>query len=428
MTAEVVVMNKQALAIAADSAVTIGRDRDARVFNSAEKLFALSKTQPIGIMFFSAASIMGVPVETVAKSYRKELGTKAFDSLEEYFDDFRKFVATSDTLFSQDEREENCAQQVAHFLEDMHLEVLRVAFTNVSPMKSPKQRHISNIARGIVREHHKAIMRSDEVHRLTARHQKRINRIVRPVVEYWLKLFSRDLHLGRQHLKLLREAAYNLLSHEFPGVACTGVVIAGFGDKDKYPSICSGRFECALDGVFKFSKALQKIENDNIGMIVAFAQRDMVSLFMEGKSVVYERLEKKITPLVIRKAVIENLKISRMSQAKKNKIAADIAKQVQGDVSDALDRAMGEYYIKPIVQTVSGMPKVDLAATAEALVNLTVVKHRASPGHDTVGPPIDVAVISKGDGFIWVKRKHYFDVALNPRYVHSDKIEVSTHG
>ncbi len=35
---------------------------------------------------------------------------------------------------------------------------------------------------------------------------------------------------------------------------------------------------------------------------------------------------------------------------------------------------------------------------------------------ETVGGPIDVAVISKGDGFIWIKRKHYFSPELNPQF------------
>jgi len=35
---------------------------------------------------------------------------------------------------------------------------------------------------------------------------------------------------------------------------------------------------------------------------------------------------------------------------------------------------------------------------------------------DTVALPIDVAVISKGDGFIWIKRKHYFEPALNQHF------------
>ena len=36
---------------------------------------------------------------------------------------------------------------------------------------------------------------------------------------------------------------------------------------------------------------------------------------------------------------------------------------------------------------------------------------------ETVGGPIDVAVISKGDGFVWIKRKHYFKPELNPHFI-----------
>jgi len=52
---------------------------------------------------------------------------------------------------------------------------------------------------------------------------------------------------------------------------------------------------------------------------------------------------------------------------------------------------------------------------AESLVNLTKFKRRVSKEQETVGGPIDVAVITKGDGFVWIKRKHYFQPELNPR-------------
>ena len=35
------------------------------------------------------------------------------------------------------------------------------------------------------------------------------------------------------------------------------------------------------------------------------------------------------------------------------------------------------------------------------------------PDEETVGGPVDVAVISKGDGFVWINRKHYFKPELN---------------
>lgn len=50
---------------------------------------------------------------------------------------------------------------------------------------------------------------------------------------------------------------------------------------------------------------------------------------------------------------------------------------------------------------------------AESLVSLTSLKRRVSNETESVGGPTDVALISKGDGFVWVKRKHYFDPRLN---------------
>ncbi len=62
------------------------------------------------------------------------------------------------------------------------------------------------------------------------------------------------------------------------------------------------------------------------------------------------------------------------------------------------------------------MPKQDLAVLAQELINLTSVKRRFSSGRESVGGPIDVAVISRTDGFVWVRRKHYFEREFNPRY------------
>ena len=76
-----------------------------------------------------------------------------------------------------------------------------------------------------------------------------------------------------------------------------------------------------------------------------------------------------------------------------------------------------DVHVNPVLDTVASLSKDDLAAMAESFVHLTSLKRKVSPDAETVGGPIDVAVISKGDGFVWIKRKHYFDPALNPHFV-----------
>ena len=76
MTAEVAVMNRQAIALAADSAVTFREEKEQKIFTSASKIFTLSKYQPVGVMIYGSASLMGVPWETIIKIYRDRLGPK----------------------------------------------------------------------------------------------------------------------------------------------------------------------------------------------------------------------------------------------------------------------------------------------------------------------------------------------------------------
>jgi len=90
MTCEVAVMNKRGVALAADSAVTLGEGN--KVYHTAEKLFQLSSSAPVGIMTYGLADIMGVPWETVIKIYSRELGARVFDRLEQYADDFLRFI------------------------------------------------------------------------------------------------------------------------------------------------------------------------------------------------------------------------------------------------------------------------------------------------------------------------------------------------
>ena len=67
MSAGICIMNKTAIALAADSAVTVGQHL--AIHNSANKLFALSKVAPVGAIIYSNAEIMGIPIEIILKQY-----------------------------------------------------------------------------------------------------------------------------------------------------------------------------------------------------------------------------------------------------------------------------------------------------------------------------------------------------------------------
>lgn len=60
------------------------------------------------------------------------------------------------------------------------------------------------------------------------------------------------------------------------------------------------------------------------------------------------------------------------------------------------------------------MPIQDAIDLVEYLVHVTCGYYRFHPGYPTVAPPIDLAAITRHEGFRWVRRKHYYEARLNP--------------
>lgn len=61
------------------------------------------------------------------------------------------------------------------------------------------------------------------------------------------------------------------------------------------------------------------------------------------------------------------------------------------------------------------MPIADAIALARYLGDVTVGYSRFNFGTDSVGGPVEVAAITRHEGFKWVSRKHYYSPELNPK-------------
>jgi hypothetical protein len=86
-----------------------------------------------------------------------------------------------------------------------------------------------------------------------------------------------------------------------------------------------------------------------------------------------------------------------------------IGKDTISKIIEICQNKLGSYL------ALSSMPIQDTIDLAEFLVNTTIGYVRFSPGSNTVGGPIDIAAITKHEGFKWVRRKHYYDSLFNPK-------------
>ena len=145
--------------------------------------------------------------------------------------------------------------------------------------------------------------------------------------------------------------------------------------------------------------------------IIPLAQKQMIDTFIKGVSdKLYENLEElyfqnfnsfieAITPSLKEGVDSEEIR-TRLSKAFANN--AEFFKKIVFETEEA-----------PLIQTVSHLSREEMAELAESLINIQVLKYKVSPELETVGGPIDVAIISKHDGFVWRKRKLYFPKELN---------------
>ena len=203
----------------------------------------------------------------------------------------------------------------------------------------------------------------------------------------------------------------------------TGIVVAGFGEEEICPTLCSFEMDGIVNGKLKRSK-LDLVDIDRGGPgadIKAFAQREMVERFLQGVDPAYDqyvqnRLEDAMKDFA--NVIFQGQGLSdEDAQSKVDDLSPTIARMKE-DFSQRSDEHKVSEFKHNVLNMVQFMPNQELATLAESLVDLTSLKRRMSAERETVGGEIDVAIISKSKGFVWIKRKHYFPQDLNPRFFH----------
>jgi len=108
MTAEVAILNTQGAAIAADSAVTIGLESgENKIYYTAEKIFSISDSRPVGVMIYNSAEFMGINWKLIINEYSNKLTEKdRFKKLEDCIKNLIKFLADFEYEYMENKQNE----------------------------------------------------------------------------------------------------------------------------------------------------------------------------------------------------------------------------------------------------------------------------------------------------------------------------------
>lgn len=421
MTAEVGVMNPFGVGLAADSASTVNISTGTKkIFTSAEKLFQLSSNAPVGIMIYGNASLLNLPWETLVKNYNKKLIGKVYPRLEDYAIGFFKFIKNNKTTFTNKNQSdwvryvtlEYYGYLRSEFLGEINNIIKNVDEITDLQIKRMFTKYISDELAETMKLPKLDALPTDFSDRLKSKYSKQIR-------EDKAEVFH-ELPVSKITERRLIELVIEILSRsriESNGLR-SGVVFAGFGEKENFPSL----IEYPVSGMACGYPLYRKFRHLSIGdkitaCVVPFAQVEVVNTFMDG-------IDPNLFQMIVEsvKVLFDQVNGSIISEviSENKRFGEKLEKVVNKNLSSMVDNLVsqwilkkGELYSQPIMNMVATLPKDELGAMAESLVNLTKFKRKISTDLETVGGPIDVAVITKGDGFVWINRKQYFPPELN---------------
>jgi len=430
MTAEVLAMNKEAVSIAADSAATLTGEK---IFLT-NKIFSLSKKFPIGIMIYNNLQYCGIPWETIIKEYRKKNGNREYDTLVEYSQAFlaylNNFPITQENLSANNNRE--FSQFTRSILDEIRKHIY-ISINCGTKWKKLTDTDIKSIVTNIVDENYnnsisfintiKNSNRDREINfcqlfpdefrdNFLESHKDEISNLA-------IALFERLPIKGSLDKISVIVLNYFFFDYIF-STTTTGVVITGFGETEYFPSY--NEF-IIYGGFFKELKYVcgrnQEISTDNLASVCAFAQEDVCYGFMEGIFPNNLNFLLKELPSTMKTVIDDSLSILNLStgiiKAKEREISELVICHLN-TFFDKFDYHRGCEHSQKSINIIRHLSKEELSEFVESLVYLTSIKRRVSYDIESVSKPIDVAVISKSEGFIWIKRKHYFTLDKNLAY------------
>lgn len=406
MTAIVGVLNKHAIAIAADSAVTMGNTH--KVVNCANKIFTISKCYPVAVMTYNDALFMGVPWDIIIKEYRKHLGERNFPKLEEYVNDFISFLHKKHFFCDDTTQREFLILMLNKFYEICCAEICR--------------------KENIKDEQLTPTLIEDKLSECldVNKNAEKCLEFVSYTLHDFIAFVGTDIEKyanskGLSNHKLLTESFFYYLTADFSEPFYTGLVFVGYGEDEIYPSLLCLHVSIGVGDHLKYVYKEKAIisEHGTSAVIIPFAQVDVTQTIVRGinpsfQNIIYnviaasiKTFSNTITDIIDTRSGNEDLSLAIKG--------LDVNNMIE-NITFQISQNMHNVYTEPLLNTVVNLDKEDMANMAESFISLTSLVRRMQPGEETVGGPVDVAVISKGDGFIWINRKHYFKPELNAQF------------
>ena len=424
MTAIVGILNKRGAVMAADSAVTVTNGGKTKIYNTATKIFRMSLENPVGVMIFSSSEFIGTPWDVIFKLYRDTRGKQSFNKLEEYAKNFVDFLSAENYFSSVKSQRDYFNTELSNFYYTIRDEVLNEYQSKMESLKEDEASEIDSdeMLHAILEDQLKTALELYSGKEINPEFEDYTIENLRSYgngsFKELLEIFEED-DMPTDMLQQWEECflAYIRSNHYYRG---SGIVFVGYGSKDIYPSLLpiyiSGAFDHRLRYHFDFDSA-ESVTTDDRAFICPFAQTDVMMTLMKGIAPeLFDVVDNQLVESMqkVKDDIVKKLTKANVSQDIIDTIVESTQDKIQEEFQEKVLDYIQEEYIDGIIDAVDSFSIDDMANMGESLISVTNLQRHISSSDESVGGPIDVAVVTRSEGFIWIKHKDWFRQDLNP--------------
>lgn len=419
MTCEIIVANRLGVALAADSAVTYSRNDGNQTFSSgANKIFQLASTRPVAAMIYNNANLESIPWEIIIKEYRSCLSSNGFNQLSEYKKNIIDFLNNNIQLIPNNIREKLTLsayyQIINKIITTAHQEIKNNNNNNKEKITEAWKVEIQKVKEYLEKEEIDETLDKKEIEEQKEKNKDRLINDTKEYIETNHSLLIDSINY-EEFIDLVIDTAFTGVTKKAHNY--TGLVISGYGDNEYLPSYHSIKIHGFIGKKLLWEKDGDQAINYGAAssFIQPFAQSNMVNTFTLGASPEAWRDAQhfftKYSTDACRQAATQ-AGVSIPEEA----IAAAVSNSLKSFTND-WGYATFNAHMRPLRDVVSGLAVPELAELAENLVMLESLKEKVTSRTQSVGGPIDVAVITRSEGLVWIRRKLHFQPELNQRYL-----------
>lgn len=448
MTSVVGILNKRGVAIAADSAVTRSIGTMEKVTKNGNKMVRLSDVDPITVMFTGNGAFLSVTWDVIARKYRQQRGMIHHSTVEDLARDFFDYIASTPVFWS----DEACDR----ILKYLTRKVFDEANNEISILYENARKRNGTMVRPAT--FRKAFIQNLRAIARDYSGQGRCPQFEGYTIEQFRKSASGilddffndkyDANLGNYDIPdILKDPAFDffnspksdyVISH-YPKDVLEAIrpvfeetlltvmgsrieddfkavlVFAGYGNDQKYPSLVSATVCEGYDFKVNYTinpKDIVCISDRRPVAICPFAQDDVIKSLIRG---VYEGWsENALSELQdITNPWGSNVFDADSPEEEPDFEFNDLLDEVESDdLHKKFTREAGRLQNAKQRKWEKALERYDLeemATLADSLINLTEFHRILTFSQEGVGGLVDLAVISRNEGFTWLRRKSWYN-------------------